>query len=85
MELNLWNMAGNACRMIGKHIVACAKKCFKTPDCYYYENGKMYHCLCNRCEQIYCDNCSTTHLTFETSKVRACSLHRPMLQYRSDE
>lgn len=92
MELSLCNMTKNAFRMVGERIAECVKACFRTPKCHYYNNGKMYHCLCNRCEQVFCKDCHVMHVTFEESSGRVCEMHRPVLQndepvweYRTDE
>lgn len=75
----------NFCSRVKNVFRTCFKNLTKKADCYYYDQGKMYHCLCNRCAQVYCEGCKTTHLTFESSKVQVCDVHRPMLEFRSDE
>ena len=78
MELSICNMTVNALRMAKNRFIKCLKACFRTPKCHYYENGKMYHCLCNRCDQVHCKNCEVLHVTFETSTGRVCEQHLPL-------
>lgn len=54
-------------------------------QCYYYNNGKMYHCLCDYCEQVVCKKCIIKKWMFSNHCIEVCEEHRPMIEFRSDE